>query len=182
MAASLVAVKSTYGQAVSGLCTACVLVIRHLPSDNSGVKKMVKMPPLWPDLRTVYDMQEQSQYNTEFLGPLCSKVGDMWAYQEEGGYVESAYINGTINLGSTSSDKNRSTVEETFRRDVMKLDEKFQLFSSALAALCVIMDRIEARIYEKHLITWSLHYGWIKENAELLFKSCSSYENKSNVI
>ena len=54
------------------------------------------------------------------------------------------------------------------RKDITKLDERFETFTCALAAVRIIIDQMEACLFEQHLIAWSKHYGWVKRKAELL--------------
>ena len=55
---------------------------------------------------------------------------------------------------------------ELICRDVCKLELKFEAFSCAIAAMCIIIEQVEARLYEQHLLVWANHYGWIKDKAE----------------
>ena len=45
----------------------------------------------------------------------------------------------------------KSLYNELIRKDIGKLEEKFELFTCALAAMVVLIDQIEAIQYEHHL-------------------------------
>ena len=49
MANSINEAKSAYGKAISGLNSACVLLLQHIPLDNAEVEILLK-PSLWPSL------------------------------------------------------------------------------------------------------------------------------------
>ena len=157
---SLVAAKATYGQAVTGLSTACFLVLRHLSPDITGAENVTKMPPLWPSVVGARNMDLDIQCKTDNsdriyhdeTGQLCSQQ-EMHIRGRQCSYLSSTQIYGP-------------SKNELICRDVCKLELKFEAFSGAIAAMCIIIEQVEARLYEQHLLVWANHYGWIKDKAE----------------
>ena len=174
MAQSLVAAESLYVQAVTGLSAACALLLHHVPQVNTGVV-LLGPPSLWPEQRVASDLAP-SQLKADTYDHSTS-VGIGQYNQQYGTQSRTkSYAGRNLSFWDRKNQVTRTDAIEYPKtdlicEDIKRLDEKFEMFTSALATICLFVGLREASSYENHLLCWTNYYAWIKDSADSFINS-----------
>ena len=167
MAPSQAKADEAYGQAVSRLQAACILLERHLPPvDPTEVQEPLGIPPLRPAPRVVAEQVCQDCERELEEVPAGNRDGHQCTHGEGG----EARVLGQVDQPETPvvrvprrGQHNPGVV----RQDLTNLDNKFDAFAGAIATMITLQqEQADQRDFEQHFVVWTEYYGWMKDRAE----------------
>ena len=118
-----------FSHAVTGLSNDCTLMLRNFPFNR--LKYEERAPPLWPCSR-VNNSVDEYQHEAKSSNSRFVKVEDPSQWQ----YSDTCSVSKFNSKSVECRKKWTSFNVEAIREELIKLEEKFGTFTSALATFC----------------------------------------------
>ena len=157
------AANSAYSLAVNRLVTICNDLDGHLPpfdiqeDDNYDPS----LPSVWP--RPRLESTTDCAQCVEELDQLSAGARDSHICRHNRDHDESTDTRTAPT--QRRSVRRRQPNAGVIRQDIIILDERFEAFTAALAALAAILPRERAIEFEEHLLVWGDYRRWLKDRA-----------------